>query len=677
MRAIPAFPVLGQGTGPDSIVGTDGNDTLYGDAGDDTIAGLGGDDWLYGGAGADSLSGGDGSDRLSANGGGYDVLDGGNGNDTLLLRDGTTALGGAGDDEFAVSPEYYWYGPSLGMVATGGAGADLYGAESRVYPDNDPGFVPWSIASAALHITDFNVGEGDRVALGLRLLPGPTLWRGAAADGFTGAIGQSAGESSGAFDVWSFSDGVSSGFYIDLDVDGVVGQWDFVLRFDNVAHVDLAAIVDDFGDWQIGTAGNDTDTTPALGAGDDSAYGLSGNDTLNGGAGEDTIRGGRGDDRLRGGSGRDEVDGGSGNDWIHVGLGADGGEYAFGGTGSDTLVGGDGLDFLFTGDLFDDQRPDAPDTVNYAFGQGGTDYIHGAGGRDWLYGGTGDDHLDGYAGGDFLDGGDGKDALNGGAGADTMYGGDGDDSYIVDSAGDLVIEYAGEGIDQVSSSLDTYVLRANFENLRLFGAGNLDGTGNLLDNLLVANVGDNVLDGRTGNDTVSYRFSGAVSVSLAYTTAQATGGSGTDTLVNIENLIGSNYADTLRGNALANRIDGSEGRDWLLGGGGQDTLSGGTQADFFVFSAAAESTLAAMDTIADFSRQQYDKLDVSRIDANATLAGNQAFTFIGGAAFSADATAQLRYAGGILYGSVDADADAEFAIALTGAPTLLAADLLL
>jgi hypothetical protein len=86
-----------------------------------------------------------------------------------------------------------------------------------------------------------------------------------------------------------------------------------------------------------------------------------------------------------------------------------------------------------------------------------------------------------------------------------------------------------------------------------------------------------------------------------------------------------------------------------------------------------------MDTVLDFSHAQGDRLDLSIIDANDTLAGNQAFTFIGGAAFSGDATGQLRYdsVAGIVYASTDADADAEFAIALSGQPALVAADFIL
>jgi hypothetical protein len=68
-------------------------------------------------------------------------------------------------------------------------------------------------------------------------------------------------------------------------------------------------------------------------------------------------------------------------------------------------------------------------------------------------------------------------------------------------------------------------------------------------------------------------------------------------------------------------------------------------------------------------------IDVSTIDANDLLAGNQAFTFIGGAAFTA--AGQLRYSGGVLQGSTNADTSAEFEIQLTGAPILVAADIIL
>jgi hypothetical protein len=68
---------------------------------------------------------------------------------------------------------------------------------------------------------------------------------------------------------------------------------------------------------------------------------------------------------------------------------------------------------------------------------------------DTLAGGYGDDSLSGGDGNDVLE--DlqrGDDTLDGGAGADQMHGGKGNDSYVVDSAGDVVIELAGGEIQE-------------------------------------------------------------------------------------------------------------------------------------------------------------------------------------------------------------------------------------
>src|SRR5690606_17464589 len=80
----------------------------------------------------------------------------------------------------------------------------------------------------------------------------------------------------------------------------------------------------------------------------------------------------------------------------------------------------------------------------------------------------------------------GDDQLGGGLGADVMLGGTGDDLYEVDDAGDQVIELPGEGIDHVYASI-SYALTANVENLTLTGKGDLDGTGNDLDNTIGGN----------------------------------------------------------------------------------------------------------------------------------------------------------------------------------------------
>jgi serralysin len=233
-------------------------------------------------------------------------------------------------------------------------------------------------------------------------------------------------------------------------------------------------------------------------------------------------------------------------------------------------------------------------------------------------------------------------------------------------------------------------------------AGASNGTGNALDNTLYAGAGNNVLDGVSGVDTASYQFAtAAVSVSLATTAAQATGRSGSDTLQNIDHLVGSNFHDTLVGDGLANTLDGlalndyldgatgndvllgGEGTDLLIGGLGQDLLTGGAGSDTFDFNALDETGLisATWDVISDFVHGT-DKIDLSTLDADTALAGDQAFTdpVLGGTfsgVFASPGDLNFDTVAHVLYGNTDADTAAEFAIELVWVATLTAADLFL
>src|SRR3954470_4302918 len=88
---------------------------------------------------------------------------------------------------------------------------------------------------------------------------------------------------------------------------------------------------------------------------------------------------------------------------------------------------------------------------DHLHGWGGDDTLYGRAGGDWLEGGNQNDRLEGGTGDDRLFGGDDQDTLYGDAGADTMYGGAGNDVYGVESAGDQVIEFSGQGRDLVIS----------------------------------------------------------------------------------------------------------------------------------------------------------------------------------------------------------------------------------
>lgn len=127
---------------------------------------------------------------------------------------------------------------------------------------------------------------------------------------------------------------------------------------------------------------------------------------------------------------------------------------------------------------------------------------------------------------------------------------------------------------------------------------------------------------------------------------------------------------TLRGNRLSNTIVGGAGDDGLIGGGRMDTLAGWAGADVFGYLARSDSAmpLAARDLITDFLIAEGDRLDLSAIDADETLAGDQAFAFIGGGAFTAAGQLRFEQRGGktVVIGEVTGDGIGDLAIRLTG-----------
>jgi hypothetical protein len=156
---------------------------------------------------------------------------------------------------------------------------------------------------------------------------------------------------------------------------------------------------------------------------------------------------------------------------------------------------------------------------------------------------------------------------------------------------------------------------------------------------------------------------------------------GNDALTGTENkdkLSGLAGNDTLDGALGDDVLNGGVGNDLLIGSAGKDKLTGGAGADTFKFASANESTFWNMDTITDFKRAQGDKIDLSAIDSNPNVAGNQAFS-LEKAFNTTDATGQLYFDAKthILYGSTDADSAPEFAITLNGVNTLLPADFVL
>ncbi|WP_426142880.1 M10 family metallopeptidase C-terminal domain-containing protein [Pseudomonas sp. DWP3-1-2] len=372
-------------------------------------------------------------------------------------------------------------------------------------------------------------------------------------------------------------------------------------------------------------------------------------------------------------------------------VGSAGNDILDGDLGADDMSGGDGNDIYVVDNAMDSVTETNDSVSQIDTVRASVNWTLGANTENLTL--TGVSAIDG-SGNDlnnFITGNNGNNVLDGRAGADSLKGKDGSDSYFVDDANDSVLETNSDsvtgGVDTVYSTLASYTLGSNVENLALTGEGPLNGIGNALDNVVYAGAGDNVMDGRAGVDTVSYlNATAGITVKLSTSAQQDTLGSGLDTLKGFENLTGSQFADFLTGNSGDNWLTGGDGNDTLMGsagndvligGAGTDTLIGGSGTDTYVFSDLSEMGLGELaDIIQGFKAAEGDKLDFSAIDARPQTEANDTFAFIGDAAFSANNIGELRFADGVLYGNIDSDGEADFSIQLTGVQTLQAADIM-
>lgn len=142
--------------------------------------------------------------------------------------------------------------------------------------------------------------------------------------------------------------------------------------------------------------------------------------------------------------------------------------------------------------------------------------------------------------------------------------------------------------------------------------------------------------------------------------------------------VGTDLADTIRGQDVANLQVGLKGSDRFIGAGGGDLQAGGQGGDSFVIEALGDSTAGPgnRDRISDFQGRKGDRIDLTSLDADSILDGLQRFTFIGAAPFSGQA-AELRYSAGLLQGDVNGDRQPELEMELWGNPKLQATYLLL
>ncbi|MBQ5948337.1 DUF4214 domain-containing protein [Massilia sp. ST3] len=487
------------------------------------------DNILIGNGAANVLEGGDGRDLLDG-GAGKDTLVGGAGNDTYVVD----AVGeivreeaGAGHDTVLTSLAAYILGADVeGLFYTGTKGFSGTGN------------------TLGNHISGSENGGDDKLfgGLGNDLLTG---WTGN--DTLDGGDGDDLLFPGTGIDVVNGGAGTDT-----LLLEGALE--DYVIQRPNLTDTilinealkvritmrDVELVEHAYGEWSTVDLSQLHHNVASVGA--DTLVGTAGDDVMDGGAGSDHLSGGDGDDHYLLDLATDVVveEAGGGRDTVELGFKAPG-TYVLGvyvenaivtGTGAVNLV-GNGLDNVLTGNA----------AVNA------------------LTGGNGDDLLDGRGG---------KDSMSGGAG---------DDIYVVDIVGDLVIEAVDGGDDTVRTSLASYTLGAEVENLVYAGAKAFAGTGNSMDNVLAGGAGNDRLAGALGSDFLE-------------------GGSGND---------------SLDGGAGDDTLLGGIGNDSLQGGAGADLLQAGTGADI-VDGGADEDRLQVLGAHADYARTRVNATDLMLVN---------------------------------------------------------------
>jgi Ca2+-binding RTX toxin-like protein len=592
--------LLDGGVGNDNLQGSHGADTLLGGQGADTMNGGGGNDFIDGGAGADSIIGGTGADTFifrRGEAGGDVVSDFAAGDQVRLVgfaagsafvkaagnttdwivTDAVTGVAetirftnayalSSGDFLFDAPPPPPPPPPALGVLVLGTAAAEAITPSSAPVGQPFPGQYADTIQAS---------GGGD------------TLDGGTGADSLVGGTGS---------DHYYVDD--AGDLVLELAGEGedqVFSTLTYVLPSD-VERLKLTSAA------AVNGTGNGLANVLTGGAGDNRLEGAGGNDSLSGLGGADTLLGGVGSDTLDGESGADSLAGGTENDFYLV---DDTGDVVmeFAGEGDDLVL--SAVTYTLLGEV-ERLTLTSAGAVN-GFGNGLANVITGGTGENSLNGAAGDDSLAGNGGADTLAGGVGSDTLDGGSGADSLAGGAESDFYLVDDAGDVILELAGEGDDLVLSGV-TYVLPSEVERLTLTSAGAVNGTGNGLANVIIGGSGDNSLSGGGSADTLSSN-AGADTLDGGTGADSLAGGAGADQYLvddagdvilelagegddlvlssvtyvlpsEVERLtLTSAGAVNGTGNGLANVIIGGSGDNSLNGGGSADTLLGNAGAD--------------------------------------------------------------------------------------------------
>lgn len=588
--------ILKSGSGADNITGADtgvlstiytgaGNDTinggalaerLYGEAGNDTLRGGGGADTIFGGSDNDLIYGAIDGDKVYGDNGSGNIA---GSSDTLDFSDLSSALvidmvagtvnttastfseienitGGSGNDTI--------YGDANANILKGGSGDDTI-FTSQGIDTIDGGIGIDTVDFSAISTASINVNLSSLQVLN---------------DGYGNAesiqnIENINGGNYAGGDTL-YGDGMDNTMYGNLGSDQLSGNdGNDVLYGDNVGNTHTT---------------NDGHNTLDGGAGSDTLYAGDSGDTLIGGAGNDTLYGAAGADILVGGTGDDTLDGGGGG-------GIDIADYR-NATAKVVITSTSPLNPNDTGDLTTGTQSGSEGTdiitntvevvygssgygdtitgnanANTFYGWGGNDTISGGLGDDTIYGGMGDDTIAGNAGNDFLVGGDSVGVF---AGWDTV-------DYTSDTAGVTVNLTTGTATDGSGGS-DTLsgfsrVLGSNYADTLTGNIGADDLRGNGGDDWFMMSAGNDTIYGgttlETKGDTVDFINASTAGIIVNLATNNASGADiGTDVIYEVENVSGSNFADTITGDANANILVGRALNDTILAGAGNDLIYG-------------------------------------------------------------------------------------------------------
>ena len=583
-----------------TIKGGGGDDKIYGGpgGGDDTLHGDGGADMLYGGLGKDTLAGGSGNDTFYG-GAGDDTFYGGAGSDTIYADKDDTTING-------------WL---AAYIDTDGADNTYAGPKddtttNEVDESTEAANDPMAIDTVSYEKSKTGVGTSAtaRVSLSGTASAGVTI------SNVENLIGTDEDDFLGG----SNGDNMINGLDGADDLDGGEGN-DTVSysKSDRGVNIDL-----DNGDGSHTASGghaqgdilaNFENITGS--AHDDNLEGDNNGNILKGLAGRDELVGLQGSDTLEGGAGADELDGGTSTVSADSDTddGADTEPDTVSYAGSDAAVTVNLASISFSGghaegdeddgiqrDAYDPDGTGPGDPVDVSSfenvtGSDHNDHLTGDHRNNDLTGSKGDDTLRGGAGVDELDGGPGADTLDGGEDAnekDNMVPG-GEGRMVTASIDVATYADAMAGIEvNLATGRGT---KGDAMDDRLVNIEQVKGSGH--DDKFIAGPGADNVKGGAGSDTISYELSPeGVTVNLGTATQPTQGDQDSyargDTLAEIENVIGSDYKDTITAQtgAVANMLHGGGGGDTLTGGAGGDTLDGGA-GDDILDGDAGEDTL--------------------------------------------------------------------------------------